>query len=98
MPNSVFNYLHSAVIPFRAAENGVPIVWAECQSLSMIVDSDGRILARGPEKAPAFIIAGVHLRSGLTFFTRAGDYFAYLCVTGCVLGSILSTRSRSRKP
>lgn len=82
MPNYLFNYLHAAVIPFRAAENAVPVVWSECGGLSMVVDRTGRIVAQVPSGAVGAAVETVRLRGRQTFFTYAGDYFAYLCAAG----------------
>ncbi len=79
-PNFLFHHLHSAVIPFRAAENGVPIVWSEANALSMIVGPDGRVIARAPAGEPAVVQAEVRLRRGTTLFARIGDLFAYMCL------------------
>lgn len=79
MPNSAFNYLHSAVIPFRAAENGVPIAWSEENGLSSIFDSHGRRVACVPVSSKGCALHSVALRSHITPFTRWGDYFGYLC-------------------
>lgn len=104
MPNYIFNYLHFAVIPFRAAENGVPIAWSESKALSSVVDCDGRIIDQAhppannngaylPNEEPA--VGTVHLRSGRTFYSMAGDYFAYLCVIGSVVMLLPTARFRS---
>ena len=87
MPNSLFHYLHAAVIPFRAAENAVPIVWSECTSLSAIYDGYGRRIARAPEHMIGHVHGIVALRERRTFFTLAGDYFAYLCAGVLVLAA-----------
>lgn len=92
IPNSMFNHLHLAVIPFRAAENGVPIAWSESKGLSSIVDSNGRILAQAPVDTTTSVTADVHLRNRTTFFTRFGDFFAYLCAAVLSLSLLLSFR------
>ncbi len=102
MPRYAFHHLHTAVIPFRAAENGVPIVWAECNGLSAIYDRHGRRVARAPEGEAASVSASVALRSGQTLYTTAGDYFAYMCAGGVLaVGAVLARRVRrspSRMP
>jgi apolipoprotein N-acyltransferase len=79
VPNSLFARLHSALIAFRAAENGIPIVWANGYGLSAIFDGDGVPVARAPEHGDSAIYGTIHLRKSETFYTRIGDYFAYLC-------------------
>jgi apolipoprotein N-acyltransferase len=97
LPNYIFHYLHSAVIPFRAAENGVPVVWSESQSLSAIYDFDGKILARAPKSCVTAITAKVRLRSRNTIFTRIGDLFAYLCTGAALVMLLLLLRVGSKR-
>ena len=96
MPSSLLNYLHGAVIPFRAAENGVPIVCAECRGLSSIIDASGRIIARSPTGSSGAVYAPVGLGMANTLATRWGDWSAYLCVGGMVAGlaSLLVSKPR----
>ncbi len=84
-PNSLINYLHATFIPFRAAENGMPIVCAECYGLSSIIDGSGRIIARSPAGSSGAVFAPVRLRSTRTIATRWGDWFGYLCALLTVL-------------
>lgn len=84
-PNSLFEHLHSAHVAFRAAENGIPIVWADGNSLSAIFDSDGSVVARARPHRIETIIGTVHVRGKRTLYTIASDYFAYLCSLFVVL-------------
>lgn len=94
LPNSLLNYLHGTIIPFRAAENGIPIVCAELNGLSSIIDGSGRYIARAPANSVCSICASIRLRTVRTFATRYGDWFAWLCVVGMVAG--LGARLRKR--
>ena len=96
MPNSLINSLHAAFFPFRAAENGLPIVCAECHGLSSIIDGSGRIIARSPAGTGGAVFAPVRLRSTRTIATRWGDWFAYLCVVGIIASFTTTLRSSSR--
>lgn len=86
LPNSLLNYLHGTVIPFRAAENGLPIACAEVNGLSSIIDGSGRYIARAPTQSICSVSAPVRLRTAKTFATRYGDWFAWACVVGMVYG------------
>lgn len=106
IPNSMFSYMHSAVIPFRAAENGIPVVWAERNGLSSIFDGSGRRIAYLPPHRIGYVRAVVSLRSSRTFFTSAGDYFAYICILAllvtvvlivCKKGDYTASNSKSRE-
>lgn len=94
LPNSVLNYLHGTVIPFRAAENGMPIVSAELNGLSSIIDGSGRYIALAPANSICSVYAPVRLKTAKTFATRYSDWFAWVCVVGMVigLGSMLHRR------
>ena len=77
--NSLFAHLHSALIAFRAAENGIPIVWSNSSGISTIYDSNGVPVARAHEYGSAAIYGTVHLRESKTIYTRIGDKFACAC-------------------
>jgi apolipoprotein N-acyltransferase len=94
MPNSLLNYLHVAVITFRAAENGVPIVSAECYGLSSIIDGSGRIIARAPVGTTGATYAPVRLRTARTLATQWGDWFAWGCATMVVLIPVAASLKR----
>ena len=47
-PRGTLHYLHAALIPFRAAENAVPIVRSDSNGLSEIIDRCGYIVRQGP--------------------------------------------------
>ncbi len=94
-PRGVLHRLHGAMLPFRAIENGVPFVRADSNGLSQIVDAHGRILAQSPLYAPDVLVADVPLGTGTgTFFTRFGDWFAYLCLLAAVFGFLSSRKGR----
>ena len=94
MPNSLLNHLHCAVVPFRAAENGVPIVWAERNGLSAVIGRSGRILARAAAGSRTAVVAPVWLRQSTTFATRWGDWFGYLCAVGFAAGVVCVWRGK----
>ena len=89
-PRGVLHRLHGTMLPFRAAENGVPFVRADSNGLSQIVDSHGRILGQSPLFTPDVLVGDVALGDGRgTFFTRFGDWLAYVCLA-VVCGSLLA--------
>lgn len=72
--------LHSALMPLRAVENHVAIVRSDPNGHSLIVAPDGQILADAPMWAADALVADVPLGSGTgTFYSRWGDWLAYLC-------------------
>lgn len=84
-PRGTLHYLHSSMLPFRAAENAVPIVKCDSNGLSQVINGWGGVDAQGPLYAPATVEHIVRLGDGRgTFFTRWGDWFAWLSVAATV--------------
>ncbi len=79
-PGNSLHNLHAALIPFRAVENHVAVVRADPNGKSQIIDSAGRTIAESPMFEAVALVADVAPGDGQgTFFTRTGDWFAYLC-------------------
>ena len=92
-PHGVLHELHAAMLPFRAVENRVPFVRADSNGLSQIVAADGRVVAQSPLYAPDILVGTVALGDGRgTWFTRWGDWLAYLCVLGALTYGLLFGR------
>lgn len=92
-PRGVLHRLHGAMLPFRAVENRVPFVRSDSNGLSQIIDVSGRIVAQSPLFAPDVLVGNIPLGSGQgTFFTRFGDWLAYLCLLIVGAGSIVVRR------
>lgn len=91
--------LHSALLPLRAVENRVAIVRSDPNGHSLIVAPDGRILADAPMWTAGAFVADVPLGSGQgTFYSRWGDWLAYLCTgSGVLMGAWVLLR-RKRRP
>ncbi|HEV8310954.1 MAG TPA: apolipoprotein N-acyltransferase [Methylomirabilota bacterium] len=88
---------HLAMVPLRAVENGVAIVRAANTGVSTLVAPSGRI---GPELGlfrRGFLQVEVPRRAGETFYTRAGNLFAYLMsalAAAALLGRLGAARVR----
>ena len=98
LPNCLLNFLHSATLTFRAAENSAPIVAADGSGVSSIIDGSGRILARAGEHSIEAICGTVKLRSTRTLASKVGDYLAYLCASVMILMLIAPVIGRRRLP
>lgn len=73
-------YQHLSMIPFRAIENRVPIIRAANTGISALIDPVGRIASSSDIFVNTWISGEVRpKRKGMTFYTRYGDLFAYLC-------------------
>jgi len=63
----------------RAIENGRWILSATDTGVTASIDPYGRIVARLPRKERGALVAPYALTSVTTFYTRHGDWFAWLC-------------------
>lgn len=72
---------HNSASILRAVENGVPVIVASNCGPSQVVDARGRVIASLPDAfAPGTVSAGLTAGRHLTFYTRHGDWFAWICV------------------
>ena len=83
----------------RAAENARWIVRATNNGITAAADPAGRITQRLPEFVETAGRIGYSYNKELTFYTRFGDWFAWLCVATFVilLVSQLITRLRTAR-
>ena len=65
--------------------------------LSAWIDRTGRIVQKGPRRAPGVIIARVSDDSSVSWYTRYGDWFAGLCLLVVVVGCGTSFRRTAVK-
>jgi apolipoprotein N-acyltransferase len=98
-PRGLVHDLHGAVLPFRAIENRVPIIRADSNGSSQIIDPDGKVLGEAPLFRPALVVHDVRLGTGEgTFFTRAGDWLVYGCMALLAVFGVLGSRQRATSP
>ena len=81
----------------RAVENGFALVRSARNGLLTLSDSCGRILAETATVPDRFVsVTGkVNVSREQTFYTRTGDWFAWLCVAAFV--SLLAFQLFSRR-
>jgi apolipoprotein N-acyltransferase len=70
---------HLQQTQMRAIENDRWLLAATNTGMTASVDPYGRIVAATPRKIRTALPAPYALNSGTTFYTRHGDWFAYLC-------------------
>ena len=70
---------HLQQTQMRAIENERWLLAATNTGMTASVDPYGRIVAATPRKVRTALAAPYALSSGTTFYTRHGDWFAYLC-------------------
>ena len=79
----------------RAIENNRWILSATDTGVTASIDPLGRVAARIPRKQRAALVAPYALTSVTTFYTRHGDWFAYVCAI--ISAGALLARFTSRK-
>jgi apolipoprotein N-acyltransferase len=77
--------LHLACGVFRAVECRKPFLIAANTGFSALIDGDGRILAQGPRRATAILLAEVRRDPRHSWYLNHGDYFAGACLLTSVL-------------
>jgi len=79
---SLDGWLHSRMAVLRAVENGFGLARCARNGLLTLADNRGRVLAEKPSSLENFVsLSGqLSLTTEKTFYTRTGDWFAWLCV------------------
>ncbi len=73
-------YQHFSMAVFRAIENRKPVIRAANTGISGFIDSNGRILSESPLFQRFVLSERVKTDRTLTFYTKYGDLFSYLCI------------------
>jgi apolipoprotein N-acyltransferase len=88
------------MVPLRAVENGVAVVRAANTGVSALIAPTGAIEASLDLGRRGALGVEVPVRTRDTFYTRAGDVFAYACAAlaalGLAAGWVLGRRSYFR--
>lgn len=92
---------HSLMSTYRGVENGLSVFRPTYKGLSIASDSHGRLLARTDHfrSSAETFIADVPTEGVDTFYTRAGDWFAWLAVVILIvlfITAFLSSRRRKK--
>jgi apolipoprotein N-acyltransferase len=78
----------------RAIENGRWLLLDTNTGVTASVDPYGRIVARLPRKVRSALRAPYALTNVTTFYTRHGDWFAYLCAIISVIALLMRFQNR----
>jgi len=95
-------YMHLQSSVFRSIENRKSMIRAANTGLSAVIDPYGRVTAylQGENGRKTFVSgimkANVEVNNKMTFYTKFGDIFTYLCF-GCILVCMLRTKRKVRK-
>jgi apolipoprotein N-acyltransferase len=87
-------YHHFSLLTFRAIENRSPIARAANTGISGFIDSNGRILEMTPLFQRTYRTETLHLDPRISFYSRYGDMFVYLCVIMLFIYFIQSYRKK----
>ena len=95
-------YQHAQNSVFRAVENRVNVIRAANTGLSCFIDQKGRIYGVVKGGGEPLFVDGIQsdeiiLTKTMTFYTRYGDVFAYVCIIFSVLCMIPCIRSYLNK-
>jgi apolipoprotein N-acyltransferase len=71
---------HFSMAVFRAIENRKPVIRSANTGISGIIDSNGRILSKTPLFERMVVSDSVRTDGTMTFYTKYGDLFSYLCI------------------
>jgi len=80
-----FPPFHASDGVFRAAENRVAMGLGTVNGLSLVADPYGRITAEGTINELGVVVGETFTVPGQTLYTRWGDWFGWLMVTGLLL-------------
>ena len=81
----------------RAIENNRWLLRATNTGITASIDPYGRVVARAPRNVRTILDAPFGVVNRTTFYTRHGDWFAYLCAIISVVGLALGMRARYSK-
>jgi apolipoprotein N-acyltransferase len=81
----------------RAVENARWLLRDTNTGVTAAIDPYGRIAATVPRKIRTALPASYALSNVTTFYTRHGDWFAYLCAIICVVGLLVRVAAPGRK-
>lgn len=89
---------HTQMVSFRAIEQGFNLIRQTSQGLSAAFDYQGRRLAAMDhyQTTDYALVSQVPTRGTRTIYSRLGDWFAWVCLTGLGSLTVLSLRQRQR--
>ncbi|MFP5229739.1 MAG: apolipoprotein N-acyltransferase [Acidobacteriota bacterium] len=89
---------HLNMARMRAIENDRWILRDTNNGVTTAIDPEGRVTVSAPRHTLTTLVARYGYKSHLTFYTRFGDVFAYLCCAVCLLAIISGVLARRRWP
>lgn len=90
-------YQHFSMAVFRAIENRKPLIRAANSGISGFIDSKGRIINKTKLFERTYLIENVQTNEKMSFYTKYGDIFAYLCIVFSLIFVIGNTKLGGKK-
>jgi len=90
-------YQHFSMAIFRSIENRKPLIRAANSGISGFIDSKGRIINKTNLFERTYLIENVQGDEKLSFYTKYGDIFAYLCIVFSLIFVIGNIRFGGRR-
>jgi apolipoprotein N-acyltransferase len=87
---------HLRQVRMRAVENSRWLLRDTNTGVTAVIDPDGRIVSRAPRKMRTALEANYARSNVTTFYTRHGDWFAYLCAIISAAALVMRFVSRRR--
>jgi apolipoprotein N-acyltransferase len=85
---------HLNMARMRAIENDRWLLRDTNNGVTTVIDPQGRVTVSAPRHTVTSLVARYGYKSDLTFYTRCGDVFAYLCCAVCIGAVILAVFRR----
>ncbi|HKF21650.1 MAG TPA: apolipoprotein N-acyltransferase [Candidatus Angelobacter sp.] len=80
----------------RAIENHRWVLISTNSGITASVDPDGRVVTQAPRNVRTALVAPFNVENEVTFYTRFGDVFAWICVVISILAIIVRWRFKAR--
>ena len=90
-------YQHFSMAAFRAVENRRVLVRAANTGISGFIDPSGRIISSTTIFEDAVMTRDVPVLGEITFYTRFGDLFAFICLAAAASGLLIKTNFSKRR-
>src|SRR5215469_73975 len=89
---------HLEIARMRAVENSRWLLRVTNDGITAVIDPLGRITLRLPMYQISSALAKYNYRDGLTFYTSAGDWFAWGCLLAAIVALVHSQRPHYTRP
>ena len=78
----------------RAVENDRWVLRATNTGITATIDPYGRVVQQARRNAQVAVNMPYGVVTSTTFYTRHGDWFAWMCVLACAIIAVLALRQR----